>query len=105
MKAGSGSDAVVPRMHNGIMATADVYGACEEVVSAGTASSVQAPSAHNLRPLLGPCSARFERLRRFCIVRKAGCGLRRIAALTGLERIADCTAGPLQCKDASLSSL
>eukprot|EP00969_Alexandrium_andersonii_P330946 14628065-Alexandrium_andersonii.AAC.1 len=30
----------------------------------------------------------------------ADCGLRRIAALTGLAWIADCTLGPLRCKDA-----
>eukprot|EP00969_Alexandrium_andersonii_P268203 11851714-Alexandrium_andersonii.AAC.1 len=29
----------------------------------------------------------------------ADCGLRRIATLTGLGRIADCTLGTLQCKD------
>eukprot|EP00969_Alexandrium_andersonii_P206933 9141828-Alexandrium_andersonii.AAC.1 len=32
----------------------------------------------------------------------ADCGLGRIAARTGLGRIADCTLGTLQCKDASL---
>eukprot|EP00969_Alexandrium_andersonii_P367772 15471405-Alexandrium_andersonii.AAC.1 len=31
----------------------------------------------------------------------AECGLRRIAALTGLRRIAECTLDNLQCKDAS----
>eukprot|EP00969_Alexandrium_andersonii_P126356 5585063-Alexandrium_andersonii.AAC.1 len=31
----------------------------------------------------------------------ADCGLRRIAALTGFGRIADCTLGTLRCKDAS----
>eukprot|EP00969_Alexandrium_andersonii_P189362 8365858-Alexandrium_andersonii.AAC.1 len=31
----------------------------------------------------------------------ADCGLRRIAALTGRGRTADCTTGTLQCKDAS----
>eukprot|EP00969_Alexandrium_andersonii_P329970 14582362-Alexandrium_andersonii.AAC.1 len=30
----------------------------------------------------------------------ADCGLRRIAAPTGLGWIADCTSGTLQCKDA-----
>eukprot|EP00969_Alexandrium_andersonii_P290914 12858844-Alexandrium_andersonii.AAC.1 len=33
----------------------------------------------------------------------ADCGLRWIAALAGLGRIADCTSGPLHCKDASFS--
>eukprot|EP00969_Alexandrium_andersonii_P089368 3944836-Alexandrium_andersonii.AAC.1 len=31
----------------------------------------------------------------------ADCGLRRIEALTGIGRIADCTLGTLRCKDAS----
>eukprot|EP00969_Alexandrium_andersonii_P023716 1035629-Alexandrium_andersonii.AAC.1 len=31
---------------------------------------------------------------------KADCGLRWIAALAGLGRIADCTLGALRCKDA-----
>eukprot|EP00969_Alexandrium_andersonii_P340702 15059070-Alexandrium_andersonii.AAC.1 len=30
---------------------------------------------------------------------KADCGLGRIAALTSIGRIADCTLGALQCKD------
>eukprot|EP00969_Alexandrium_andersonii_P107530 4744081-Alexandrium_andersonii.AAC.1 len=33
----------------------------------------------------------------------ADCGFRRTAALTGLGRIADCTLGTLQCKDASMT--
>eukprot|EP00969_Alexandrium_andersonii_P293729 12982700-Alexandrium_andersonii.AAC.1 len=32
----------------------------------------------------------------------ADCGFRRTGALTGLGRIADCTLGTLQCKDARL---
>eukprot|EP00969_Alexandrium_andersonii_P280336 12393669-Alexandrium_andersonii.AAC.1 len=33
------------------------------------------------------------------------CGLRRIAAPTGLEQIADCTLGTLRCEDPRLSRL
>eukprot|EP00969_Alexandrium_andersonii_P266031 11758067-Alexandrium_andersonii.AAC.1 len=47
-----------------------------------------------LRPLLGPHSPKFERLRRCCVLRMADCGLRRIVALMGLARIADGTLGP-----------
>eukprot|EP00969_Alexandrium_andersonii_P363810 15462723-Alexandrium_andersonii.AAC.1 len=57
-----------------------------------------------LRPFLGPRSSRFERLKRVCIFRMADCGLRRIAALTGLGWIADCALGTLQCKDARLGA-
>eukprot|EP00969_Alexandrium_andersonii_P214829 9487344-Alexandrium_andersonii.AAC.1 len=55
-----------------------------------------------LRPLLGPRGSRFERLKRCCVFRRAGCGLGRIAALAGLGLIADCILGTLQCKDPSL---
>eukprot|EP00969_Alexandrium_andersonii_P340421 15046901-Alexandrium_andersonii.AAC.1 len=34
--------------------------------------------------------------RRFCMLRMADCGLGRIAALTSLGRIADCTLGTLR---------
>eukprot|EP00969_Alexandrium_andersonii_P074004 3263947-Alexandrium_andersonii.AAC.1 len=52
-----------------------------------------------LTPSLGPRGSSSERPRRCCMFRMADCGLRRIAALTGLEPIAECTFGPLQCKD------
>eukprot|EP00969_Alexandrium_andersonii_P171666 7588468-Alexandrium_andersonii.AAC.1 len=55
-----------------------------------------------LRPFLGPRSSRFERLKRFCILRMTDCGLRRIAAQTSIGRIADYTLDPLQCKDPSI---
>eukprot|EP00969_Alexandrium_andersonii_P181582 8025062-Alexandrium_andersonii.AAC.1 len=55
-----------------------------------------------LRPVLSSCSSMFERLKRFRILRMAVCGLRWIAILPGLGRIADCTLGTLQCKDARL---
>eukprot|EP00969_Alexandrium_andersonii_P360924 15456447-Alexandrium_andersonii.AAC.1 len=35
----------------------------------------------------------------------ADCGLRRIAALTSIGRIADCTLGTLRCKDASINKV
>eukprot|EP00969_Alexandrium_andersonii_P365077 15465433-Alexandrium_andersonii.AAC.1 len=53
----------------------------------------------NLRPLLGPRNSSSERLKRLCILRMAGCGLRRIATLTGLERIPICRVGASHCKD------
>eukprot|EP00969_Alexandrium_andersonii_P033913 1482858-Alexandrium_andersonii.AAC.1 len=34
-------------------------------------------------------------------VRRDDCRVRRIAAPTGLERIAGCVVGPVQCKDTS----
>eukprot|EP00969_Alexandrium_andersonii_P354369 15442007-Alexandrium_andersonii.AAC.1 len=46
-----------------------------------------------LRPFLGPRNSRCERLKRSCILRMVDGELRRIAALTGLARIADCTLG------------
>eukprot|EP00969_Alexandrium_andersonii_P342195 15125834-Alexandrium_andersonii.AAC.1 len=51
---------------------------------------------HIFRLLLGPCSSSFKRLKRCCVSRRADCGSSRIAALTGLERIADCTLGTSQ---------
>eukprot|EP00969_Alexandrium_andersonii_P213069 9409287-Alexandrium_andersonii.AAC.1 len=44
----------------------------------------------DLRPLLGPRSSRLERLKQFCVFRRAHCGLWRIAALTSVGRITDC---------------
>ena len=70
----------------------------------GTSGALSAPRRLRgaiLRPFLGPRSSRFERLKRFCILRMADCGLRRIGALTGLGRIADCTLGTPRGKDAS----
>eukprot|EP00969_Alexandrium_andersonii_P245687 10857767-Alexandrium_andersonii.AAC.1 len=52
-----------------------------------------------LWPLLGPRGSRFERLKRFYVFRMADCGVRRVAALTSIGRIAGCTLGALQCKD------
>eukprot|EP00969_Alexandrium_andersonii_P192906 8521421-Alexandrium_andersonii.AAC.1 len=52
-----------------------------------------------LRPFLGPRSSCFKRLKQLRIFRKADGGLRRVAALTGIERIAGCTLDPSQCKD------
>eukprot|EP00969_Alexandrium_andersonii_P135495 5993683-Alexandrium_andersonii.AAC.1 len=42
-----------------------------------------------------------ERLKRCCVSHMADCGLRWIAALTGLEWVVDCTLGALQRKDPS----
>eukprot|EP00969_Alexandrium_andersonii_P124944 5522621-Alexandrium_andersonii.AAC.1 len=73
-------------------------------------NKVQNSAEHTARELRGPMlrplglrSSSFERVRRCCILRKADCGLRRIAALTGLRRIADGKLGTLQSKDASQS--
>eukprot|EP00969_Alexandrium_andersonii_P189898 8390103-Alexandrium_andersonii.AAC.1 len=52
-----------------------------------------------VRLLMGPRTSSSERLTRFCVFGRADCGLRRLAALAGLERIADCTLGTLQCID------
>eukprot|EP00969_Alexandrium_andersonii_P126386 5586589-Alexandrium_andersonii.AAC.1 len=54
-----------------------------------------------LRPFLGPCSSSAERLKRLCMFRRADCGFGRIAAMTGLERIAECDLGALRCNDPS----
>eukprot|EP00969_Alexandrium_andersonii_P178054 7873078-Alexandrium_andersonii.AAC.1 len=40
------------------------------------------------RPFLGTRSSRLGRLKHVCLFGCAACGLRRLAALTGLERIA-----------------
>eukprot|EP00969_Alexandrium_andersonii_P228544 10093532-Alexandrium_andersonii.AAC.1 len=48
------------------------------------------------RPFLGPRSSGSECLKQCCAFVRADCGLRRIAALMGLARIADCTSGTLQ---------
>eukprot|EP00969_Alexandrium_andersonii_P368639 15473349-Alexandrium_andersonii.AAC.1 len=58
-------------------------------------------SGTNLRPILGPPSFRFERLRRSCIFRRADCGLRRVAALAGRGRIVDFTLDTSRRKDPS----
>eukprot|EP00969_Alexandrium_andersonii_P321085 14187966-Alexandrium_andersonii.AAC.1 len=50
---------------------------------------------------LGPRSSRFERLKQFCILLVADCGLRRLGALRSFGQIADCTLGTLRCKGAS----
>eukprot|EP00969_Alexandrium_andersonii_P235338 10390483-Alexandrium_andersonii.AAC.1 len=47
-----------------------------------------------LRPFLAPRSSRFERLKRVYVFRGADCGLRRMAARTDREWIADCCEGP-----------
>eukprot|EP00969_Alexandrium_andersonii_P097759 4316046-Alexandrium_andersonii.AAC.1 len=54
-----------------------------------------------LRTLLGPRSSMVERLTRFNMFCMADCGLglRRIAALMRIGRIADCTLDTSQCKD------
>eukprot|EP00969_Alexandrium_andersonii_P023522 1026955-Alexandrium_andersonii.AAC.1 len=51
---------------------------------------------------LGPRSSSSECLRRFCMFRMADCGLRRIAALTGSGRIADCTLGLISLRFARM---
>eukprot|EP00969_Alexandrium_andersonii_P202656 8954646-Alexandrium_andersonii.AAC.1 len=51
---------------------------------------------------MGPRSSRFERLWQISILGTADYGSRRIPALTGLARIADCTLGTWPCKDHSL---
>eukprot|EP00969_Alexandrium_andersonii_P150513 6655682-Alexandrium_andersonii.AAC.1 len=52
-----------------------------------------------LRPSLGPRSSRFERLKQLCVFQKADCGLRRIATLASIGRLADRTLGASRCKD------
>eukprot|EP00969_Alexandrium_andersonii_P012356 538615-Alexandrium_andersonii.AAC.1 len=57
------------------------------------------------RPLLGPRGSRFERVKRFCILRIAECGLRRIAVLKCRGRIADYTLVTLRSKSKGLRGL
>eukprot|EP00969_Alexandrium_andersonii_P177763 7860106-Alexandrium_andersonii.AAC.1 len=52
-----------------------------------------------IRDSLGPRSSSSEHPRRVCMFRMADCGVRRIAAVTGLGRIADWISGTLPCKD------
>eukprot|EP00969_Alexandrium_andersonii_P166148 7341487-Alexandrium_andersonii.AAC.1 len=54
-----------------------------------------------LRPFLGPRSSSSERLKRCCMFCMADCGLGWAAALPGIERLAGCTLGAMQCKDPS----
>eukprot|EP00969_Alexandrium_andersonii_P208347 9202280-Alexandrium_andersonii.AAC.1 len=63
-----------------------------------------APGTNCLRPFLGPRSSSSEHLKRFAStpLGRAYYGLRWIAALAGLERIADCIADALRCEDPML---
>eukprot|EP00969_Alexandrium_andersonii_P233006 10287658-Alexandrium_andersonii.AAC.1 len=64
------------------------FGSCARHGAERTSRELPGPIS---RPFLGPRSSSSKRLERLCDFRMADCGLRRIVALMGLARIADCT--------------
>eukprot|EP00969_Alexandrium_andersonii_P147261 6511860-Alexandrium_andersonii.AAC.1 len=64
------------------------FGTCANTCEERTPRELRGPV---LRPFLGPRSSSSERLKHSCAFGRADCRLGRLAALAGLERVADCT--------------